>query len=343
MIKFLFRRRSLSTPSPAEMALIYLALGIWTVVVLFPLYWLLITSFKLPIDVNDGPFYLPGIDFQPSLHAWDYILVGDLSNDTRRNYINTVVVAPISAGLALLLGTGAAYGLIRFRYRPRLGVILTFIGCLALAILAIILGMPWQLALIACSILFIILLQTIGRRFQRSLVNRDIAFWLISQRMLPPVAVVIPIYVLFQRLNLLDTQIALIITYLATNLPIVVWLMRDYFQTIPIELEECAAIDGASRYRIFWSIVLPLAVPGLVATFLFVLVFAWNEYLLALFLSGARSQTLPLTVAAQNSTRGPEWWYMSVLILLMIIPVIGMAIALERYIARGLLVGAIKG
>lgn len=343
MIKFLFRRRSLSTPSPAEMALIYLALGIWTVVVLFPLYWLLITSFKLPIDVNDGPFYLPGIDFQPSLHAWDYILVGDLSNDTRRNYINTVVVAPISAGLALLLGTGAAYGLIRFRYRPRLGVILTFIGCLALAILAIILGMPWQLALIAGSILFIILLQTIGRRFQRSLANRDIAFWLISQRMLPPVAVVIPIYVLFQRLNLLDTQIALIITYLATNLPIVVWLMRDYFQTIPIELEECAAIDGASRYRIFWSIVLPLAVPGLVATFLFVLVFAWNEYLLALFLSGARSQTMPLTVAAQNSTRGPEWWYMSVLILLMIIPVIGMAIALERYIARGLLVGAIKG
>lgn len=343
MIKFLFRRRSLSTPSPAEMTIIYLALGIWTVVVLFPLYWLLITSFKLPIDVNDGPFYLPGVDFKPSLHAWEYILVGDLSNDTRRNYINTVVVAPTSAGFALLLGTGAAYGLMRFQYRPRLGAIMTFIGCLVLAIFAITLGVPWQIALIATGILFIILLQTIGKRFQRSLANRDIAFWLISQRMLPPVAVVIPIYVLFQRLNLLDTQIALIITYVATNLPIVVWLMRDYFQTIPIELEECAAIDGASPYRIFWSIVLPLAVPGLVATFLFVLVFAWNEYLLALFLSGARSQTMPLTVAAQNATRGPQWWYMSVLILLMIIPVIGMAIALERYIARGLLVGAIKG
>ena len=106
--------------------------------------------------------------------------------------------------------------------------------------------------------------------------------------MLPPIAVVIPIYVLFQRLNLLDTHAALIITYVAANLPIVIWLMRDYFSTIPIELEECAAIDGASRYRIFWSIVLPLAVPGLVATFLFVLVFAWNEYLLALFLSGAK-------------------------------------------------------
>jgi len=123
----------------------------------------------------------------------------------------------------------------------------------------------------------------------------------------------------------------------------VVWLMRDYFQSVPVELEESAAIDGASPYRIFRSIVLPLAVPGLVATFLFVLVFAWNEYLIALFLTSANAQTLPMTVAAQNATRGPQWWYMSVLILIMIGPVIAMAIALERYIARGLLVGAVKG
>jgi multiple sugar transport system permease protein len=84
-------------------------------------------------------------------------------------------------------------------------------------------------------------------------------------------------------------------------------------------------------------------VPGLVATFLFVLVFAWNEYLIALFLTIAKSQTLPLTIAAQNATRGPQWWYMSVLVLIMIIPVIAMAIMLERYMAKGLLVGAVKG
>jgi multiple sugar transport system permease protein len=208
---------------------------------------------------------------------------------------------------------------------------------------AVILGVPWQIAVVAGLAVFIIILITIGRRFKRALGNDDIAFWMISQRMLPPIAVVIPIYVLFQRLNLLDTQLALIITYVAINLPIVIWLMRDYFRTIPIELEECAAIDGASRYRTFWSIVLPLAVPGLVATFLFVLVFTWNEYLLALFLSGAKAQTLPYVISSQNATRGPQWWYMSVLILIMIIPVIAMAIALERYIARGLLVGAIKG
>jgi multiple sugar transport system permease protein len=339
----LFQRRSIYKPSPAGLALAYLALIIWTLVVLLPLYWLVVTSLKLPIQVDDGPFYLPFVDFQPSLHAWDYILVGDLSNDTLRTYANTLIVAPLSALLALLLGTAAAYALVRFDYRPRLGAILSFIGCVILVIIAVILGVPWQIAVASALAIFVIILFTIGRRFKRALGNEDIAFWMISQRMLPPIAVVIPIYVLFQRLNMLDTHAALIITYVASNLPIVIWLMRDYFRTIPIELEECAAIDGASRFRIFWSIVVPLAVPGLVATFLFVLVFTWNEYLLALFLSGAKVQTLPYVISSQNATRGPQWWNMSVLILIMIIPVIAIAITLERYIARGLLVGAVKG
>ncbi len=282
----LFRRKSINSPSLAGMVLSYLALGIWTVVVLLPLYWLVVTSLKLPIQVAQGPFYIPFVDFQPTLEAWRYILIGDLSRDTLRTYANTLVVAPTSALLALLFGTAAAYGLVRFEYRPRVGAIVSFIGCVALAIIAIILNAPWQIAITASLAIFVITLVTIGRRFKRTLGNEDIAFWMISQRMLPPIAVVIPIYVLFQRLNLLDTRAALIITYVAANLPVVIWLMRDYFRTIPIELEECAAIDGASRYRIFWSIVLPLSAPGLVATFLFVLVFAWNEYLLALFLSG---------------------------------------------------------
>ena len=335
--------RSIFTPSPLGMAVSYIILIAWAFVVLFPLYWLFVTSFKLPIDVDSGPFYFPFIDFKPSLHAWQYILVGALRNDTFRTYWNTVVVASISSTLALTLGSAAAYGLTRFTYRPRVGSILMFIGCVILTIVAINFGVPWPIAVVAAIVLYVILLQTIARRFKRSMANSDIAFWLISQRMLPPVAVVIPIYILFQRLGMLDTWPALIIAYTAANLPIVVWLMRDYFESVPIELEECAAIDGASRYRTFWSIVLPLSLPGLVATFLFVLVFAWNEYLLALFLTNAKAQTFPLTVAAQNATRGPQWWYLSVLILIMIIPVIAIAIALERYIARGLLIGAIKG
>ncbi len=330
-------------PRPLAAFLSYLVLGFWTLVVLFPIYWLVVTSFKLPIQVDSGPVYLPFIDFQPTLDAWQYILVGDLQNDTFRNYGNTIVVALTSSIIVLFMGTAAAYALVRFNYRPRYAIIALFIACVGLATGSALSGVPWQLALVAALAIFVLLWQTIGRRFKKALGNNDIAFWLISQRMLPPIATIIPIYVLFQQFGLLDTQFALIIAYIAANLPIVIWLMRDYFQNVPLELEECAAIDGASRYRIFRSIVLPLSVPGLVATFLFVLVFAWNEYLLALFLSSAKSQTLPLTVAAQNATRGPQWWYMSVLILIMIFPVILMAIALERFIARGLLVGAVKG
>jgi multiple sugar transport system permease protein len=196
---------------------------------------------------------------------------------------------------------------------------------------------------VSAGAVFLLLAQTIGRRFRRSLGNNDIAFWLISQRILPPIAVVIPLYVLFQQVGLLDTQLALILTYVATNLPIVVWLMRDYFAALPIELEEAASVDGASVYRIVRSVVLPIAVPGLVATFLITLIFAWNEYLIALLLSSARAQTMPLLVAAQDATRGPQWWAMSVLVLIMIVPVIAMAIALERFISRGILVGAVKG
>jgi len=336
------RRYNYQNPTPLATAASYLLLGLWAIVILFPLYWLIITSFKQPVDVNSGPVYLPFVDFKPTLDNWHYIFF-DLRNDTFRPYWNTIVVSLSSTVLALFFGACGAYALTRFTYRPKVGAIVTFLACVALVIVAINFSVPWEIAVVGGLAAFILLLTIIGNRFKRSLGNNDIAFWLISQRMLPPVAVVIPIYVLFQRLHLLDTWAALIITYTAANLPIVIWLMRDYFQSVPIELEECAAIDGASRYRTFWSIVLPLSLPGLVATFLFVLVFAWNEYLIALFLTNANAQTLPLTVAAQNATRGPQWWYMSVLILIMIIPVIAMAIALERYIARGLLVGAVKG
>lgn len=342
MLQYVRRRKSAQALTPAGMLASYVILAGWAFIVLFPLFWILTTSFKLPVHVNDGPVYIPYVDFTPVSDAWRYIFV-DLRNDTLRPYVNTVIVALSSSVLALALGTAAGYGLLRFHYAPRLGVIALFVGALLLAGFVINMRVPWQIALVSGLAVFLIARQTVGRRFTSSVGNEDISFWMISQRILPPVAVVIPIYVMFQRLGLLDTRLAIIITYTAVNLPIVVWLMRDYFRNIALELEESAAIDGASPYRIFWSIILPLSTPGLAATFLLVLVFSWNEYLLALFLTSANAQTLPLLIAAQNATRGPQWWYMSVLILIMIAPVILMAIALERYIAKGLLVGALKG
>jgi len=336
------RRRSVRDLSPAGKLIAYTILVAWALVVLFPLYWLVITSFKLPIQVDKGPFYLPFVDFKPHLDAWHYIFY-DLRDDTMRPYMNSVVVGIGSTVLAMLLGSAAAYALIRFPYRPRVGVVGVVAGALVLIAVAVGFGVPPPLAVVAAAGAGALLLLALRKRMRRTLSNRDIAFWMISQRILPPVAVVIPIYVLFQHLHLLDTRIALIITYAATNLPIVVWLMRDYFNRLPWELEEAAVVDGASTFRVFRSITLPLSSPGLVATFLIVFVFAWNEYLLALFLSSANAQTMPITVAAQNATRGPQWWYMSVLIQIMILPVIALAIGLERVISRGLLVGAVKG
>jgi multiple sugar transport system permease protein len=287
--------------------------------------------------------YLPGIDFKPSVHAWKYIFV-DLGNDTLRPYLNTVLISLASSVLAVIIGSMAGYALTRIAYRPKLGSILLFISIVILMIVTVVrFGLAWQIAVASGVALFIILLATVGRRFRKSLHNTDIAFFMISQRILPPVAVVIPIYVLFQRFGLLDTHAALVITYVAVNLPIVVWLMRDFFDSVPMDLEESASLDGASRYRIFFTIVLPLAKPGLAATFLLVLILCWNEYLIALFLSTADAQTLPLLVAAQNATRGPQWWYMSVLIIIMIIPVVAITVVLQRFITRGLLIGAIKG
>ncbi len=329
-------------PSPVTMTVSYILLLFWTFLVLFPVYWLFVTAFKLPIDVNTGPKYLMYVDFQPSAHAWREMFVdsGDL---VTRPYKNTAIVGLVSAVLALILGSGASYALSRFTYRPKPGLILAFVACAVFVIVIINLDVPWQAAVAAGIGIFLLITVTIGRRLKGSMSNDDIAFWLISQRMLPPVAVLVPIYILFQNFGLLNTYTALIVTYTAVNLPLAIWFTRDYFKSIPIELEESAFIDGASRYQVLYKIVLPLSAPGLVATFLIVLIFAWNEYTLGLFLSGADTQTLPMLVVGQNATRGPQWWNISVLVLVMIAPVVVLSIILERFIARGILIGAVKG
>ena len=339
----LFEARDLNSQSPAAKVLTYGALLSWAFIVLFPLYWVVITSLKLPIQVDDGPDYLPFVDFEPSLHAWRYILV-DLGNDTLRPYVNSLIIASASTAIAVLFGAMAAYALVRVRFEIKLAAIGAFVIALVLTVAAVSIGgVRWPVALATGLALFFLFVTGFNRRFKRSVGNNDIQFWFISNRILPPVVVVLPVYIMFQQVGLLDTHVAVIATYVAVNLPIVVWLMRDFFAAVPIDLEESAAMDGASRQRIFWTIVLPLTKPGLVATSLLVFILAWNEYLLALFISTVNAQTMPLLIAAQNATRGPQWWYMSVLILIMIAPVVILSILLQKQIARGLLVGAVKG
>lgn len=337
----LFEPKSLNEQAPVPRVATYAVLIFWTAVVLFPLYWVLVTSLKQQIVVDAGPYYLPFIDFEPSLHAWSFML---LENNILGPYLNSVVVALTSTVLAVLIGSLAAYALVRIRFRVKLAAVACFLLLLAAVIVSVAaFAVPWQIAAASAIVLFLIFLGTIGRRFEAAVGNNDIEFWIISNRIMPPIVAVLPIYVMFQQLKLLDTQFALIATYTAVNLPIVVWLTRDFFAGIPLDLEESAEIDGASKLRVFFTIALPLVRSGLVATFLLVLILAWNEYLLALFLTNADAQTMPVLVSAQNTTRGPQWWYMSVLIVIMIAPVVVIATFLQKHIARGLLVGAVKG
>jgi len=339
----LFEPRDILSSSPFARAAAYSILVAWAVVVLFPLYWVAITSLKLPVHVSDGPFYLPFVDFQPSLDAWRYILV-ETGRDTLRPYVNSLYIAAISTVVAMLLGAMAAYSLVRVQHRVKTGSIVAFVAIVAaIAVVTTSLQVPLGVALASGLALFGLFLSTVSRHLRREVGNNDLLFWVVSNRILPPVVTVLPIYVMFQRAGLLDTSAALIATYVAVNLPIVVWLMRDFFAGVPIDMEESAAIDGASKMRIFWTIVLPMTRNGLVATTLLVFILCWNEYLLALFLSTANTQTMPLLIAAQNATRGPQWWTMSALIILMIAPVVALTVALQKQIARGLMAGAVKG
>lgn len=173
--------------------------------------------------------------------------------------------------------------------------------------------------------------------------NDNIAFWIISQRFLPPALFIIPFMIAYAELGLIDTHLGLIIAYTMFNIPFAVWLMRDFFNGLPVDLEDSARVDGASRWTAFVRIVLPLSTPGLASVATLSFIFSWNEYLYALMLTNVAAVTLPPFIAAQNTQRGVEWWYISALAITAIVPVIVVGLLLERFITRGLVAGALKG
>ena len=173
--------------------------------------------------------------------------------------------------------------------------------------------------------------------------NDNIAFWIISQRFLPPALFVVPFLMLYARINLIDTHLGLILAYTMFNTPFAVWIMRDFFQDLPTDLEDSALVDGATHWQAFVRIVLPLSAPGLASVAILSFIFAWNEFLYALMLTNFDAITLPVLIAGQNNTRGIHWWYISALTLAAVTPVILIGLFLERYLKKGLIAGALKG
>lgn len=172
--------------------------------------------------------------------------------------------------------------------------------------------------------------------------NNDIAFWIVSQRIMPPVVVVLAFFILFKNLALLDTLRGMIIVYTGFSLPLTTWFMESFFKQVPVDLEEAAYIDGAGRLTVFLRVALPLVTPGLIATFLLAFSFAWNEFLFAVMLTTEHATTLPIVIAVQQGQLGTSWWNICAISLISIVPMTLVAIVLQKRLVTGLLGGALK-
>lgn len=165
--------------------------------------------------------------------------------------------------------------------------------------------------------------------------------WLISLRMIPPIVVALPFYMLFRTFDLRNTHIGMILAYLTFLIPLVIWMMRGYFVEIPSAMEECAMVEGHSRLGALRKVVLPLALPGMVATALLNFIFAWNEYFLALILAGRNTSTLPVAAATYVGRARVEWGNLFAINLIIMIPVIVLTLILRRQLVKGLSLGTV--
>ncbi len=322
----------------------------WFMFAMFPLYWTLVTSLKPPRAVSGGATYIPWIDFIPTLKA--YV---DMATGVRGNFatpaLNSAIISLSATAVAVLFGSMAAYALVRFPFRVRL---LSGIGFAVIAIGGFLLfdkviglspaqamGAAFLVALPACLILNRLPLPG------PILGNDDVVFWFVSQRMFPPIVTAFALFLFYSELGkegfkTLDTYWGVVLAYTSFSLPIVIWLMRDFFQSLPVEIEEAALVDDVPRLRIFFEIVLPMARPGLIAVSVITIGFIWNEFLFALLLTTSDWQTLPIMLAGQNTVRGDEWWAIAVAAMVSLVPMTILATILARLMRSGLVLGGIR-
>jgi polyol transport system permease protein len=253
----------------------------------FPVFWMVINSFKEELDANTSP----KLFFSPTLTRFREVTettTGLLS--FREAFLNSFWVVTVSTVVVLLLAIPAAYAL-AIRPVPK-----------------------W----------------------------RDVLFFFISTKFLPVVAAILPLWILARDYDLLNTRLVLMILYTGMNLPLAIWMLRSFFQEIPRELIEAAEIDGAGLKGQLTSVILPIAVPGIAATALLCVIFAWNEYFFAVQLNPAGSQTIPIWVTTNISTRGNFLAKLSAASVLACLPVVLAGWLAQKRMIRGLAMGAIK-
>lgn len=279
-------------PRKAVRALLtfYLPLAIVAVPMVFPLYWLAISSLKSPgEDFAIPPTWFPR---QPTLHAYESILTGTNSAFTRA-VITSLIVSAATAGLAVVVAVCSGYALARLNFRLRR------VGGMAL----------------------------------------------LFTQLFPIAALLIPLYMFWAYVGLHGSYIALIVTYLAQAVPITTWLMKGYIETIPIEMEQQAWIDGASRFQTIIHVLLPLVGPAVGATAILAFVGAWNEFVFALALTGTdpRRKTLPVAMVDFMGQHGVQWDSLMAAATVATVPAIVLFFSAQRFFQRGLTAGAVKG
>lgn len=197
----------------------------------------------------------------------------------------------------------------------------------AAAVLAVVLGAP----------------AGYGLARTRTRGKRHLSFWIISTRMAPIAAVVLPLFLIYRSLGLLDSIPGLVLAYLTFSLPFAIWLMSAFFTQVPPSLEESALVAGCSRWQAFWYVALPLTKPGLVTTFVLCLVFSWNDYAFALVFSGPDSQTLPIAASQLVTQTGIDWGQLTAIGTIVVVPMMLVGIAVRRWLVTGLTLGAVTG
>jgi multiple sugar transport system permease protein len=173
--------------------------------------------------------------------------------------------------------------------------------------------------------------------------GKHLAFWVLSQRFLPPIAVVLPIFLIYRSFGLNDTHIGLIIAYTVFTLPVTVWMMFAYFRQMPKSLEEAALVDGCTRWQALWKVAVPLAAPGIIAAAVFAFIACWTEFFFALILTSRNAFTLPTVFRAFLGFQGSQFGESAALSIVSLLPSIALGILAQRHLVRGLTLGAVRG
>jgi multiple sugar transport system permease protein len=290
---------------------------VYALVSMVPLVWIIMTGFKTP---DDSISYPPKVLFEPSLEGY----VNLFTTRTRQTAEFIANLPPAEAWYDRLVRSRnmVIAGPSKFVPRYMNSLIIGF----GSTFLAVFLG---TLAAYGFS------------RFKVPLKD-DLLFFILSTRMMPPIAVAIPIYLMYRELGLTDTKLGMILLYTAVNVSLAVWLLKGFIDEIPREYEEAAMIDGYTRLQAFRKVVLPQAATGIAATAIFCLIFAWNEYAFALLLTSGEAQTLPPFIPFIIGEGGQDWPAVAAGTTLFLIPILLFTIVLRKHLLRGITFGAVR-